>query len=217
MTEHGDPFSRDLTRMLVTFGAVTLIDWVVLSIFSGELRFWFPVWFDPQWSTRPEPWVTYSQSYLSGVLFLPLLTWIVDRDLLRACGKGLRIAYWATLTAGLAFIVWWKGGLMVEHGKQREAVAWLGLTAILFCAVWAAQELPARLAALPRRELLRRLLLSLGGFFLVLAVADPLLQVGVHGLDWSVDLFIEVAFFVPVGVAALALAQRLRSVAPNHS
>jgi len=217
MTECRDPFLRDVTRLLVVFGAVSVIDLVGLSIFSGELRFWFPIWLDPQWASRAEPWVTYSQSYLSGVVLLPVLAWVVDRDLLSAHRRGIRVAYWVSLAAAFAFIVWWKGGLMVEHGMQREAVAWLALTVILFGAVWAAQEIPARLSALSRRELLRRILICLGGFFLIMAATDPLLQVGVRGLDWPPGLIIEIAFFVPVGVAALVLAQRLRPVAPNRS
>ena len=46
-----------------------------------------------------------------------------------------------------------------------------------------------------------------------MAAVDPLLQVGVHGLDRPAGLIIEVAFFVPTGVAALAFARRLRPAA----
>ncbi len=211
MVDRRDRFSRDVTRMLVTFGAVIVIDFVVLSIFTGQLRFWFPVWLDPEWESRSAPWVTYSQSYFSGVFFIPLLAWVVDRDLVGARGGGIRGVYWGVLGAAFAFVAWWKGGLMVEYGKHREAVAWLALTLTLFGVVWAAQVAPARLAALSRQELLRRMLLGVGAFFLVMAVVDPLLQIGVHGLDWPAGLLLEVAFFVPVGVAALALARRLRA------
>ena len=43
-------------------------------------------------------------------------------------------------------------------------------------------------------------------FFLVIAVLDPLLQIGIQHLGWSRGLLIEVGFFVPVGLALLVLS-----------
>jgi hypothetical protein len=42
-------------------------------------------------------------------------------------------------------------------------------------------------------------------FFLVMAVVDPVVTVGVQGLPWSSGLFIEMGFFIPAGLALLAL------------
>ena len=75
-----DPFVADITRMLLTFFSVVAIDVVVVSLMTHRLRFWFPLWLDPQWATRPAPWVVYSQSYFAGIFMIPLLCRLVDRD-----------------------------------------------------------------------------------------------------------------------------------------
>ena len=59
-----DPFARDVTRMLIVFFAVLALDLLVLSLFTGKLRLWFPVWVDPAWETNAQSWVIYSQSYI---------------------------------------------------------------------------------------------------------------------------------------------------------
>src|SRR5262245_15812158 len=54
-----DPFVADITRLLLTFFSVVIIDLVVVSLMTHRLRVWFPVWLDPEWATRPDPWVVY--------------------------------------------------------------------------------------------------------------------------------------------------------------
>ncbi len=66
-------FVGSVIRLLVAFFAVALIDVVVGSLITHKLRFWFPLWLDPNWNTDPNSWVTYSQSYAAGILFMPLL------------------------------------------------------------------------------------------------------------------------------------------------
>ena len=75
-------FQRDLLRMILTLFAVGIIDLVVVSLLTARLRFWMPVWIDPNWSTNPDAWVAYSQSYLAGIVFIPFLAYAVDRDFL---------------------------------------------------------------------------------------------------------------------------------------
>jgi hypothetical protein len=41
----------------------------------------------------------------------------------------------------------------------------------------------------------------------VVAVLDPLLQIGVQHLGWSSGLLIEVGFFVPAGLALLVVSR----------
>src|ERR1051325_5946704 len=81
-----DPFVADLTRLLMTFVIVVAIDVLVVSSLTHRLRFWFPLWLDPEWATRPDPWVVYSQSYFAGIFLLPLLCRLVDRDFLARAG-----------------------------------------------------------------------------------------------------------------------------------
>ncbi len=208
-----DPFGRDVVRMLLVFFAVAVIDVVALSLLTGELRLWFPMWVDPEWATNPDAWVVYSQSYIAGIAFIPFVIYIVDRDFLGGGPAGLRAVLWILSLGTLAFIGWWKGGLMVAHGKELEAVGWICLTAILFALVCAAESLPARVARWSRRDLLRGLMLGVSIFFLGMAVLDPVIQIAVQNTDWSTGLIIEVGFFVPAGVALLLLSRRLKSQA----
>ena len=207
----GDRFQRDVLRMLLVFFSVVIVDVVVVSLLTGKLRLWFPVWVDPGWATDPSSPVVYSQSYFAGIFFIPVLARIVDREFLaeRAATAG-RALFWAVSIGVLAFVAWWKGGLMVEHGKHWEAIAWLALSAILWGAVVLAESLPARVARMSRKTLLRRLTLGVSVFFLGMAVLDPLVQVGVQRLPWSTGLLIEVGFFVPAGLVLLVLSRRLR-------
>ena len=85
-----DPFVADVTRLLLTFLFVVAIDAVMVSLITHRLRFWFPLWLDPQWATRPDPWVIYSQSYFAGIFMIPLLCRLVDRDFLARVGTGAR-------------------------------------------------------------------------------------------------------------------------------
>ncbi len=206
-----DRFGRDVARMLLVFFTVAAIDVVALSLLTGELRLWFPMWLDPAWNTNPDAWVVYSQSYIAGIAFIPFVVYIVDRDFLGRGSVGLRAALWIVSLGTLGFIGWWKGGLMVEHGKELEAVGWICLTVILFALVCAAEFLPARVAQMGRLALLRGLMLGVAVFFLVMAVLDPVMQVAVQQTSWSTGLLIEVGFFVPAGLALLLLSRRLKS------
>ena len=206
-----DPFGRDVARMLLVFFAVAVIDVVALSLLTGQLRLWFPMWLDPAWQTNPDAWVVYSQSYIAGIAFIPFVVYIVDRDFLGGGPAALRAILWIISVGTLAFIGWWKGGLMVEHGKELEAVGWICLTAILFALVCAAESLPERAARIGRRALLRGLMLGVAVFFLGMAVLDPVMQIAVQQTSWSTGLLIEVGFFVPAGLALLLLSRRLKS------
>jgi hypothetical protein len=157
----------------------------------------------------------YSQSYFAGIFLIPFLARVVDRDFVAARGAGLRALLWTATIGVLGFVLWWKGGLMVEHDKHLEAAGWLALSAILWVAVSLAEALPARVARTSRRALLRGLARGVSIFFLGMAVLDPLVQIGVHGLDWSTGLIVEVGFFVPAGLALLLLSRWLGRDAPR--
>lgn len=202
--------SRDVARMLLTFFAVAAIDVVVVSLLTHRLRFWFPVWLDPSWETRPDPWVVYSQSYAAGILMIPLLLRSVDRELLASAGGAVRALYWLAGLGAFAFIVWWKGNLMVQHHKDLEAVGWLLLTAMVWGLIRVAEELPERVRGIGRRRFLAGLLLGVACFFLVMSALDPLVQLEVQRVAWSTGLSIEVGFFVPAGALLLWLWRRLR-------
>ena len=210
-----DRFTRDVLRMLLVFFVVAAVDLVVVSLLTGKLRLWFPVWVDPDWATDPSSPVVYSQSYFAGIFFIPVLARIVDRDFLAGRSAALRALFFVVSLTLLAFVAWWKGGLMVEHGKHVEALAWLALSALLFGLVVLAEALPARGARLGRRRLLRGLTLGVSVFFLIMAVLDPLVQIGVQGLDWSTGLVIEVAFFVPAGILLFVVSRRLAVSEPG--
>jgi hypothetical protein len=207
----GEQFQRDVARLLLTFVTVATIDLVVISLVTHRLRFWFPVWLDPAWETRADPWVVYSQSYAGGIFMVPLLWRAIDREWLAEKGGGaLRALFWGAGLGVFAFIGWWKGGLMVEHRKELEALGWLALTAIVWTALRVAEELPARLRSLGRRRLLGGLLSGVACFFLGMSLLDPLLQLEVQRVAWSSGLAIEVGFFVPAGALLLWISRRLR-------
>ena len=200
-------FERFVSKMLLTFFTVVVIDLVALSLLTQRLRVWFPVWFDPEWATRERPWVVYSQSYFAGIFFIPLLAWAIDRDLLR--GRAARGAFWAVLAATFAFVLAWKGELMLRFGKQWEAAAWLALTATIWTALAIAERVPRWLEGTTPRRLARGLARGVAAFFLVMAVVDPVLQIGVQKLAWSSGLLVEVGFFVPAGLALAFVSARL--------
>jgi len=206
-----DRFQRDVALLLLTFFTVAAIDLVVISLVTHRLRFWFPVWLDPQWETRAEPWVVYSQSYAAGIFMVPLLWRAIDREWLSKTSVRSRRLYWAGGLLVLAFLLWWKGGLMVAHRKHQEALAWLALTAIIWTALRIAVGLPARLRSLSTRSLLGKLLFGVSCFFLVMSVLDPFLQLAVQRLAWSSGLAVEVFFFIPAGTLLWWLSSRLRS------
>jgi hypothetical protein len=205
-----DPFVVDITRLLLTFFSVVVIDVVVVSLVTHRLRFWFPLWLDPQWATRPDPWVIYSQSYFAGIFMIPLLCRLVDRDFLANVGGGARTAFWALCLAAFAFVLWWKGSLMIEYHKHYEAVGWIALTGVMWTIIRAADILPECVRDLTRREMLGGLLFAVSLFFLVMSVVDPLVQLGVQHLAWSIGLAIEVGFFIPAGIVLMTLSRRLR-------
>ena len=210
-------FVRAVVRMLAAFFAVAFIDLVVCSLITNKLRFWFPAWIDAQWDTRPDAWVSYSQSYLAGIVFIPLLAAEALREFVPRVAAVARTAISAQTLGVLAFIGWWKGGLMLQYQMEHEAVAWVILTAITWGLIRFGEELPARVAQVSPRRLAVRLARGVAVFFLVMAVVDPVLCVGVQGLPWSQGLIVEVGFFVPAGVALMALSRRLSDDAPERS
>ena len=206
-----DPFVADITRLLLTFFSVVVIDLVVVSLMTHRLRFWFPLWLDPQWATRPDPWVTYSQSYFAGIFMIPLLCRLVDRDFLARVGAGARAAFWSLCLGVFAFVLWWKGSLMLEYHKHYEALGWAVLTSVMWMIFRRAEILPERVRGLARRQMLGGLLFGVSLFFLVMSVMDPLVQLGVQQLAWSSGLAVEVGFFVPAGIFLMMLSRRLRN------
>ena len=210
-----DDFVRAVVRMIVAFLAVSFIDLVVCSLLTHKLRFWFPAWIDARWDTRPDAWVTYSQSYMAGIVFIPLLAIAVVREFAPHAAARVRLAFVAGTLLVLGFIVWWKGGLMLQYHKEREAVAWVVLTAATWGLVRLGEELPARMAAVTPRRLAAGLARGVSIFFLVMAVIDPFLCVAVQGLPWSQGLLVEVGFFVPAGLVLWVVANRLSSDAQS--
>jgi hypothetical protein len=203
-------FSRDLSRLLFTFFGVAAIDLIFGSVLTGKVRLWFPQWLDPQWATNPDAHVVYSQSYLSGVFLTPVLAWIIDRDFLAPRGGPIRIGFWAVCLPALLVIIIWKGELMLAHDKQTEAIAFAVLTVFIYAFIVVTQALPVWLAKTSARDLLRRLLLGLAAFFLVMSVLDPVLQVGVQGMEWSRGLIVEMVFFIPAGLTLLLIARAMK-------
>jgi short-subunit dehydrogenase len=210
-------FAREVARMLVTFFAVAFIDLVVCSLLTHKLRFWFPAWLDVRWDTRPNAWVTYSQSYAAGIVFIPLLATEVVREFVPKSAVAMRNAFAGGTICIFAFILWWKGGLMLRYHKEGEAIAWVALTTVTWGLLRLGEELPAFMASVSPRRLAAGLARGISIFFLVMAVLDPVLCVGVQALPWSRGLFIETGFFVPAGLALWVLASRLKSLPTRAS
>lgn len=205
-----DPFVADLTRLLLTFLSVVIVDLIFVSLLMHRLRFWFPVWLDPQWATRRDPWVVYSQSYFAGIFLLPILCRLVDRDFLAELGAPTRALFWSLCAMVLALLIWWKGALMVHYHKQYEMIGWAALTATAWTIIRYAVVLPERLRNVTRLRMLSGLLLGVSCFFLIMSVLDPLVQLGVQHLPWSSGLTVEVGFFIPAGFVLMMLSRRLR-------
>jgi hypothetical protein len=206
-----DPFVAGITRLLLTFFSVVLIDMVVVSLLTHRLRFWFPLWLDPQWATRPDPWVIYSQSYFAGIFMIPILCRLIERDFLGKAGRWARAVFWSLCLSVFAFVLWWKGSLMFEYQKHYEALGWAALTGVMWTiSSRFAEVLPERIRGLTRRQMLKGLLFGISLFFLLIGVVDPLLQLGVQQLSWSSGLAIEVGFFFPAGIVLMTLSRRLR-------
>src|SRR5438445_13786927 len=106
-----DPFVADITRLLLTFLSVAAVDAVVVSLMTHRLRFWFPLWLDPLWATRADPWVVYSQSYFAGIFMIPILCRLVDRDFLEGVRTGARADFCSLFLGVFAFVLWWNGSL----------------------------------------------------------------------------------------------------------
>jgi hypothetical protein len=206
-----DPFVPDITRLLLTFLSVVVIDVVVVSLVTQRLRFWFPLWLDPQWANRPDPWVIYSQSYFAGIFMIPVLCRLIDRDFLAREGAGARAAFWSLCLGVFAFVLWWKGSLMLEYHKHYEALGWAALTAVMWTIIRLAEILPERVRGLTRRQMLGGVLFGISLFFLLMSIMDPLIQLGVQRLAWSLGLAIEVGFFIPAGIVLMMLSRRLRT------
>ena len=207
-------FVRSVVRLLVAFLAVSFIDLVVCSLLTHKLRFWFPAWIDAHWDSRPGSWVTYSQSYMAGILFIPVLAAAVVREFIPRAAAGMRTGIIVGTVAVFAFIAWWKGGLMLKYHKEWEAVAWVILTAVIWGLIRLGEELPARMERVSPRRLAVWLARGVSIFFLVTAVADPVLCIGVQGLPWSKGTWAEVGFLFPMGIAAWVVARRLSMNVP---
>jgi len=204
-----DPFAADIARLLMTFLVVVAIDLVVVSSLTHRLRFWFPLWLDPQWDTRADPWVVYSQSYFAGIFLLPLLCRLIDRDFLAQAGPPARAVFWSVCAAVFAFVLWWKGSLMLQYHKQYEMLGWAALTLIVWKAIRASGILPPWVRGLSRRRMLGALLFAIAIFFLAMSIVDPLVQLGLQHLPWSSGLAIEIGFFIPAGIILMILSRRL--------
>lgn len=202
-------FARCVARLLIAFLAVGFIDLAVCSLLTHKLRFWFPAWLDAHWDTRADSWVTYSQSYMAGIVFIPVLAAEMVREFIPRAAAAVRTAIIAGTVAVLAFIAWWKGGLMLQYHKEQEAAAWIALTVVTWGLIRLGEALPSRMARVTPRRLAAQLARGVAVFFLVMAVLDPVLCVGVQGLPWSKGLIVEMAFFVPAGLALLALPRWL--------
>lgn len=203
-------FQRDLARLLLVFLSVALVDLAVISLFTGKLRIWFPQWINPGWATDPDSVVVYSQSYFAGILLIPVLLFALHREFLKKTSAFIRGAFWTGGLAIFGFILWWKGGLMFEHDKQTEALAFGLLSLLLYALALAAEHAPRWIQNTDSRTLLRRLLTGLAAFFLIMAIMDPVVQVGIQKLPWSFGLIIEMVFFIPAGFATLYAARRLQ-------
>jgi hypothetical protein len=151
---------------------------------------------------------------MAGIVFIPLLAVEAVREFAPGMAASVRNAIVAGTMAVFTFIIWWKGGLMLQYHKEMEAVAWIVLTAVVWGLLRLGEELPARLARETPRGLASKLAWGVSTFFLVMAVLDPVLCVGVQGLPWSQGLLVEVGFFVPAGIALRVLA---RSLSPNRT
>jgi hypothetical protein len=204
-----DPFVADLARLLMTFFIVVAIDLLVVSWLTHRLRFWFPLWLDPQWDTRPDPWVVYSQSYFAGIFLIPLLCRLVDRDFLKHAGWFSRAAFWSLCAAVFGFVLWWKGSLMLHYHKQYEMLGWAVLTVVVWTTLRVSGILPAAVSGLARSRMLGALLLAIAIFFLVMSVVDPFIQLGLQHLPWSPGLAIEIGFFITAGVILMLFSRRL--------
>jgi hypothetical protein len=197
--------------LLLTFFSVVVVDVVVVSLTTHRLRFWFPQWLDPQWATRRDPWVVYSQSYFAGIFLIPLLCRLVDRDFLAKLGAGVRTGFSLLFVIVFVFVVWWKGSLMLQYNKHYEMLGWAALTGVIWTIIRLAETLPERIRGLTRSQMLGGLLFGVSLFFLVMSVLDPLVQLGVQRLSWSSGLVIEVGFFIPAGIVLMTVSRRLRA------
>ena len=160
-----DPFVADITRLLLTFFSVVAIDVVVISLLSHRLRFWFPLWLDPQWETRSDPWVVYSQSYFAGIFMIPLLCRVIYRDFLAAAGARARAIFSSLCLIVFAFVLWWKGSLMLEYHRHYEALGWAALTGVIWTILGRVEILPMRVRGLTRGQMLKGLLFGISFFF----------------------------------------------------
>jgi hypothetical protein len=206
-----DPFVADIARLLTTFFIVVAIDLLVVSLVTHRLRFWFPLWLDPEWATRAEPWVVYSQSYFAGIFLIPVLCRLIDRDFLAHVKWTSRAAFWLLCAAVFGFVLWWKGSLMLQYHKQYEMLGWAALTVAVWTIVRASGILPLWARGLSRPRMLGALLFATAIFFLLMSVVDPLIQLGVQRLPWSSGLATEIGFFIPAGIILMMLSRRLRT------
>jgi hypothetical protein len=135
----------------------------------------------------------------------------VDRDFLAKCGAMTRAVFWSLCAVLLAFVIWWKGSLMVQYHKQYELLGWAALTGLMWMMFRRVEILPEQLRNLTRSQMLGGLLFGISLFFFIMSVLDPLVQLGIQRLSWSLGLGIEVGFFIPAGFALMMLSRRLRA------
>jgi short-subunit dehydrogenase len=214
-TSSGDGrFARSVVRLIAAFLAVSFIDLVVCSLLTHKLRFWFPAWIDAHWDSRPNSYVTYSQSYLAGIIFIPVLAAALVREFIPRAATVKRTVIGAGTVAVFAFIAWWKGGLMLKYHRQWEALAWVALTAITWGLIRLGEELPSCLKHVSPGRLAIWLMRGVSILILIMAVADPVICIGVQGLPWSIGIWLEVGFLGPSGIILWAVAHRLSIKTP---
>jgi hypothetical protein len=108
-----------------------------------------------------------------------------------------------------AFVLWWKGSLMLQYHKHYEMLGWAALTFTVWTSLRISGVLPPWVRGLSRSRMLGALLFCVAVFFIAMSIVDPLVQLGVQRLPWSSGLAIEVGFFIPAGVVLMMFARRL--------
>ena len=141
---------------------------------------------------------------------IPVLFYSLGKELLWFSEGARRPLLRSTWLALFGFICGWKGGLMLEHDKVREGVAWVMLTGLVWGLIVCAQRLPRGLYQVSRQRALELFLTIVAAFFLVMAVVDSVIQLVVLDLEWSRGLGVELGFFLPMGLALLLVSRWLR-------
>jgi MFS family permease len=205
--EHLGRFQRDVATMLVAFVAVAVVDLVGVAIVTDTIRFWWPLWLDPNWATDPNSKIVYSQSYFAGIFLAPYLLYLLQRDFLSHWSTGLKSAWWGGGAVVLALLVWWKGSLTLEFHKGRELLTWGLLTVVFFGLAKLAQVIPT----LRPGMFLNFILTAAAAVFTFMTLADPVIQLGVHKLHWSWGLTIELIAYGSCAVLSILTLRHLKA------